>query len=78
MQKYIKVYLDYFDYKAEYVPCEICKAPSVDIHHIKGRGKNMDVITNLMALCRDCHNKAHSSVSKMEIQSIHDKFLNGG
>ena len=75
MQKYIKVYLNHFDYKEQYIPCEKCNAPSVDIHHIYGRGKNADVITNLMALCRDCHTKAHSVISKSEMQSIHNKFL---
>jgi len=76
MQKYIKTYLDYFDYIDEFIPCEKCSKKASDIHHIYGRGKNKDVITNLMALCRDCHIKAHSTISKKEMQDIHDKFIN--
>tara|TARA_R110000764_G_scaffold35667_1_gene79941 strand:- start:24 stop:158 length:135 start_codon:yes stop_codon:yes gene_type:complete len=41
---------------------------AVEIHHIIYRsffGKNkkhlQDVIENLIALCRDCHSKAHGS-----------------
>ena len=67
--------MDYFDYIEGYIPCERCSKNSVDIHHINGRGKGKDVISNLMALCRECHNKAHSSISKKEMQDIHDKFL---
>jgi 5-methylcytosine-specific restriction endonuclease McrA len=80
-QKYIKIYLDYFDIKTENeLICEGCGSMAVDIHHIHGRGKGMDVITNLMALCRICHDRAHSSknyVSKEEFQYIHNNFLAG-
>jgi len=79
MQKYIQIYLDYFDYKpGEFIPCEVCKAPAEDVHHIHGRGKGKDIINNLIAVCRDCHNKAHSSKDRMspaEFQAIHDEFL---
>jgi predicted restriction endonuclease len=81
MQKYIKVYLDYFDIKTENeLICEACGNMAVDIHHIHGRGKGKDIITNLMALCRKCHDRAHSSknyVSKDEFQFIHRNFLAG-
>lgn len=43
----------------DFVPCEMCGAKAVDIHHIEARGmggtKKLDVIENLMALCRPCH-----------------------
>ena len=62
MVKYKKVYIDYFGYyKGEYISCEVCNAPSIDIHHIEGRVKSGDVIENLIAVCRECHNKCHSS-----------------
>jgi hypothetical protein len=81
MQKYIKVYLDYFDIKTENeLICEACGRPAVDIHHINGRGLNMDVIKNLMALCRKCHDRAHGSknyVSKDQFQFIHNNFMQG-
>lgn len=81
MQKYIKIYLDYFDIKTENeLICEACLNPGVDIHHIQGRGKGMDIIKNLMCLCRKCHERAHGTknyVSKGEFQLIHNYFLQG-
>jgi predicted HNH restriction endonuclease len=66
MIKYKKVYLDYFGYdKGDYIACEVCGAPSVDIHHLQPKGmggsKTKDYIENLIAVCRDCHNKCHDS-----------------
>ena len=44
----------------DFIPCEICGAKAVDIHHIEARGmggsKQADTIENLMAVCRQCHN----------------------
>jgi hypothetical protein len=66
LKKYKKVYIDYFGYDVtDYIGCEICTAPSVDIHHLipKGMGgsKTKDYIGNLIAVCRECHNKCHNS-----------------
>jgi len=78
MQKYIKTYLDYFDYKIQSdVMCEACGSQAVDIHHINGRGKDKDVISNLMALCRKHHAMAHESIPKSEMQYIHNFYLTG-
>ncbi len=60
MKKHTKIYLEYFDYGIEdFIPCELCGARAVDIHHIHCRGmggsKEKDRIDNLMALCRKCH-----------------------
>lgn len=78
MQKHTKIYLDYFDYgENDFIPYECCQGKSVDIHHINGRGKNKDVISNLMAVCRKCHERLHSTVSKGEAQLIHNNFLAG-
>ena len=78
MQKHIKVYFDHFGYgEQDFVPCEACGAKAVDIHHINGRGKGKDVIENLMALCRKHHMKAHESISKSDMQYIHNSFLAG-
>ena len=45
----------------DFIPCEICQAKAVDIHHIDSRGmggsKQADTIENLMAVCRQCHNE---------------------
>ena len=62
MVKYKQIYIDFFDYIiSEYIPCEHCSSPAVDIHHIlfKSHG-GKDEIMNLIALCRDCHNRAHN------------------
>lgn len=81
MTNHVKVYFQYFDYKvAEEVMCEACGNPAVDIHHIRGRGVGMDVIGNLMALCRKCHDRATTSknyVKPDEMQLIHNYFLQG-
>jgi len=81
MQPYVKIYLDYFDYKTQNeVLCEACQAPANDIHHIHGRGKDRDVIGNLIALCRRHHEWAHFSknhVTPDEFQLIHNYFMQG-
>jgi 5-methylcytosine-specific restriction endonuclease McrA len=39
----------------------VCATKAVDIHHIESRGMggsiDADIITNLQALCRECHAK---------------------
>jgi predicted restriction endonuclease len=81
MERYVKVYLDYFDYKVQSeVICEACQGMAVEVHHIYGRGKGMDVIGNLIALCRKCHDRAHGTkhfVTKDDFQYIHNYFLTG-
>jgi len=79
MQKHTKIYMQYFDYgEQDVILCEACGRPAVDIHHINGRGKGKDVIENLMALCRRCHNLAHENkISEGELQLIHNYFLAG-
>jgi 5-methylcytosine-specific restriction endonuclease McrA len=70
MKPYIKLYLDHYNLHGEYIPCVVCGATSVDIHHISPKGMGgragKDVIDNLIALCRLCHEKAHSSVLTKE------------
>jgi 5-methylcytosine-specific restriction endonuclease McrA len=49
----------------DFIPCTYCKTERAnDIHHLipKGMGgsKTKDYIENLVALCRNCHNIAHS------------------
>lgn len=60
MKNHTKVYFKAFGYDTtDFIPCEICRATAVDIHHIDSRGmggsKTADTIENLMALCRECH-----------------------
>ena len=60
MKNHTKVYLNHFGYTGDdFIPCEICGARAVDIHHIEARGmggtKKGDTIENLMGLCREHH-----------------------
>jgi len=61
VKNHTKVYLKAMGYDTtDFIPCEICGAKAVDIHHIEARGmggsKQADIIENLMAVCRQCHN----------------------
>ena len=51
-------------------------AIAVDVHHIRGRGKDMNKIENLIALSRYNHDLAHASKhSKKFLEGIHKQFL---
>ena len=46
--------------KSEFIPCEVCGAQAVDIHHkVKRSQLGSDDASNLIALCRTCHDKHH-------------------
>jgi hypothetical protein len=84
MQKHIKVYFDYFGYNtSDFIPCEACGAKAVDIHHVVFRSKfgkktkdQQDAIENLIALCRECHNKAHDNkLTKEWLLELHTSNL---
>ena len=61
----------------DWVGCKVCGTTAVDIHHIEGRGarpngplagrggkvarKQYDSPSNLIALCRGCHERAHAN-----------------
>jgi len=84
MKPWVKNYMDYYGLiPGDFIPCERCGAVSVDIHHIKYRSHfgtkqqvERDKITNLIALCRKCHEDAHNEkISKEELQTIHDANL---
>ena len=61
MQSYTKVYLDEFGYdETDFIKCECCENKATEIHHILSRKKfkeYLNDIRNLMAICRDCHQK---------------------
>lgn len=81
MKPYTKTYLDYFGYDtSSWIGCEVCEAQAVDIHHIKAKGmggsKKLDVIENLMALCRKCHQDYGDKKQFIEcLQKIHNLIL---
>jgi len=76
MKKHVKVYFDFFGFtKSDFIPCENCGSIAVDIHHLIFKSQlGKDIISNLMALCRECHNKAHASKEfNNNLKLIHDK-----
>lgn len=56
--------MQFFGYKtAEEIPCEFCGRPAVDVHHLIPKSiapkHKVNLITNLIGLCREHHNQAH-------------------
>lgn len=80
MKRHTKAYMEFFGYDtSDFIPCEICGAKAVDIHHIEARGmggsKNKDHPVNLMALCRACHVDMGDKEQYMDyLQLTHRKF----
>lgn len=72
--------MDYFGYDvSDFIGCEVCGAKANDIHHILARSiaksKEND-ITNLMALCRNCHSsKGDRKQFREFLQNIHNQKL---
>lgn len=70
--------MNHFGYTtADFIPCEVCGAPAVDIHHAKpkslGGGDNIE---NTIALCRNDHIKAHDgTLSREQLLAIHMRFI---
>ena len=80
MKKYTKIYLNYFGFDTgDFVPCELCGAKAIDIHHIEARSirKNLqNDVTNLMAVCRNCHIKfGDKKQYKNHLKSIHADYI---
>ncbi len=78
MMPHKRKYLNHFEYGPDdYVPCEICKTPAVEIHHIKYKSRGgKDEIDNLAALCRKCHNDCHNEIlSERDMMYIHKRFM---
>jgi 5-methylcytosine-specific restriction endonuclease McrA len=73
LKNHTSIYANYFGYSEEdFVPCECCEGRAVDIHHIVARGmggvKNnrLDIIENLQAVCRKCHDTYGDKPSELE------------
>jgi ribosome-binding protein aMBF1 (putative translation factor) len=81
MKKHTQVYLKHFKYDtSDFIPCEVCGNKAVDIHHIINRGMGatdqINIIENLMAVCRECHIKYGDKKEHLEyLQRIHLNIL---
>ena len=80
MTPHCKAYMKHFGYGIDdTILCEVCGEKAVDLHHIDGRGKGKDIATNIIAVCRKCHNAAHgignTYLHKDVIQQIHNEYL---
>ena len=81
MKLHKKTYITFFGYdEGDFIPCECCGNLAVDIHHIECRGMggsiNKDVIDNLMALCRECHEECGDKKQYKEyLFKIHDLVM---
>lgn len=77
MKPHTQTYLRFFGYDtSDFIPCEVCDGKAVDIHHIDCRSmggtQGKDVVTNLMALCRGCHNHYGDKAQHMDfLTNIH-------
>ena len=63
--------------KDDIILCEICGVQAVDLHHIlyKSQGGG-DEVDNIIALCRQCHDKAHNMQFTPDyLREIHKKYL---
>jgi 5-methylcytosine-specific restriction endonuclease McrA len=80
LKKHTKLYLAYFSYDvSDFIPCEICNAQAIDIHHIECRGmggtKEVENIDNLMAVCRSCHIKYGDKKEYKEfLKEVHNDY----
>jgi len=83
MKKHVKIYMDHFGYGIDdFIPCEVCGAKAVDIHHIEARGMGgsdeADHIDNLMAVCRGCHVMFGDKKQFMQTcKELHKRKMNG-
>lgn len=83
MKPYVKTYLKNMGFTTDCkIPCEVCNKTAVDIHHIECRGmggtKDKNDISNLMALCRDCHIKYGDKKQYKEyLKNVHNGIQNG-
>ena len=80
MKAYIKTYMDFYGYdESSFIPCEVCGAKTVDVHHIRPKSlekRSENKIENLIGLCRPCHEKAHKFHNFNEdLKLIHRKKM---
>ena len=81
VKPHTKIYFKYFNIALdEVVSCEVCGKRAVDIHHIEARGmggtSKKDDISNLMAVCRECHIEYGDKKEHLNyLKEIHNKYI---
>ena len=75
---YKESYYQYYGLdKCDFLACEYCLRPAVDLHHLKSKGQcGTDHPLNLMPLCRKCH-KGHHDNNKPNTKQLidaHNKY----
>lgn len=59
------------EYKLSHPQCELCGAPTDDVHHLNYKRLGNEWDEDLQALCRNCHNKIHfKEEKKMETKTM--------
>jgi len=77
MQKHVKNYMEAMGFtEGDFMPCEACSLPGNEVHHVEPRSSfgskrkaEQDHHSNLIMLCRPCHNDAHGPQSR-EIKEV--------
>jgi len=62
MKKYKKDYFNHYGVGEQDILLCVCGKVAIDLHHVIFKSKGgTDHYTNLIPLCRECHEKAHSN-----------------
>ena len=80
MKAHVKNYLKHFGYgEQDVILCEACGRKATDLHHIKYRSRGGgDEVSNIIALCRACHDSAHNEkLSESDLRYMHNHVLLG-
>lgn len=81
MTPHVRTYMKYFGYKIQSdIMCEYCGSPANDVHHLQPRSiapkHKVNLITNLMGLCREHHERAHREVEfNNALKEVHRRKL---
>lgn len=79
---HVRNYYRHFGYdESDFIACECgCGGKAIEIHHVEPRGmggrKSADTIDNLVALTRECHNRAHGPDSRLWKQRFKEIIAN--
>ena len=44
--------------------CRVCGAPATEVHHVNYQRRGKERLTDLTALCRDCHQLYHAKLEE--------------